>query len=150
MNLFMDHVVYTDFRAGELSLLLNGDKKMIVRGAAGRKLPYGRVKEGDRLYFINNNAESYVRAEGIVKNVINSEKMTESQSRDFLISRQELLLLTEAQLARWGGKRYIVLIEVSDVRATAPFGIDKSGYGNMDDWLPVGDIESVKSGNTGH
>lgn len=146
----MDHIVYTDFRAGELSLLLSGKKRMIVRGAAGRKLPYGRVNNGDRLYFINNNADSYVRAEGIVRNVINSEKMTESQSRDFLRSRQDMLLLTEAQLERWGGKRYIVLIEVSDVRETVSFGIDKSGYGNMDDWLPVGNIESVKSGNTGH
>jgi hypothetical protein len=140
----MDHVVYTDFRAGELSLLLGGEKKMLVRGAAGRKLPYGRVNEGDRLYFINNNGESYVRAEGIVRNVINSGKMTESESRDFVRSYNEMLLLTDAQLARWGGKRYIVLIEVSDVRETAPFGIDKSGYGNMDDWLPVGNIESVK------
>lgn len=146
----MDHVVYTDFKAGELSLLLSGKKKMIVRGAAGRKLPYGRVNKGDRLYFINNNAESYVRAEGIVRNVINSEKMTETQSRDFLRSHQEMLLLTDAQLARWGGKRYIVLIEVSDVRETVPFGIDKSGYGNMDDWLPVGNIESVKPGNAAH
>ena len=26
----------------------------------------------------------------------------------------------------------------------APFPIDKSEYGNMDDWLPVEDIESVR------
>lgn len=146
----MDHVVYTDFRADELSLLLSGKKRMIVRGATGRKMPYGRVNKGDRLFFINNNAESYVRAEGMVRKVINSEKMTESESRDFLRSRQEMLLLTDAQLARWGGKRYIVLIEVSDVKETAPFGIDKSGYGNMDDWLPVGNIESVRFGKAGH
>lgn len=146
----MDHVVYTDFRAGEMALLLSGNKKMIIRGATGRKLPYGRVSRGDLLYFINNNAESLVRAKGIVMNVINSEKMTESESRDFITSHQEMLLLTDAQLARWSGKRYIVLIEVSDVTETAPFGIDKSGYGNMDDWLPVGDIESVKLCNAGH
>jgi hypothetical protein len=146
----MDHVVYTDFRAGELSMLLNGKKRMIIRGAAGRKLPYGRVSEGDRLFFINNNVESYVKAEGIVRNVINSEKMTPSESRSFIESHQDMLLLTDAQLARWGGKRYIVLIEVSDVREIAPFGIDKSGYGNMDDWLPVGNIESVKSGIAGY
>jgi len=146
----MDHVVYTDFRAGELKMLLSGKKKMIVRGAAGRKLPYGRVNKGDRLYFINNNAESHVRGEGIVSNVINSEKMTETESRSFIESHQDMLLLTDAQLARWGGKRYIVLIEVTDVRETDPFGIDKSGYGNMDDWLPVGNIESVRLRNATH
>lgn len=144
----MDHVVYTDFRAGEMALLLSGSKRMIIRGAKGRKLPYGRVSPGDRLYFINNNAESFVRAQGTVKNVINSEKMTESASRDFIRRHQDMLLLTEAQIARWGGKRYIVLIEVSDVKEIEPFVPDKSSYGNMDDWLPVGDIESVKAGRS--
>jgi hypothetical protein len=85
-----------------------------------------------------------------VSNVINSKKMTETESRSFIESHQDMLLLTDAQLARWGGKRYIVLIEVTDVRETDPFGIDKSGYGNMDDWLPVGNIESVRLRNATH
>ena len=41
------------------------------------------------------------------------------------------------------GKRYLVLIEVKDVYEVEPFPIDKSGYGNMDDWLPVEDIDRV-------
>ena len=140
----MDHVVYTDTKAGEMAMLLSGRKKMIIRGAAGRKLPYERVNQGDNLYFINNNAESYIRAKGIVSKVINSEKMTEFESVVFVRSHQDKLLLTDAQFRRWGGKRYIVLIEVSDVKEVDPFAIDKSRYGNMDDWLPVGRIELVK------
>jgi hypothetical protein len=38
---------------------------------------------------------------------------------------------------RWSGKRYLVLIEVENVTAVEPFEIDRSQYGNMDDWLPV-------------
>lgn len=141
----MDHIVYTDFRAGEMDLLLCGRKKMIIRGAAGRKLPYGRVSQGDSLYFINNNAESYVRAKGLVSKVINSERMTEPESMLFVRSYQDKLLLTEKQFLRWGGKRYIVLIEVCDVKEVSPFLIDKSKFGNMDDWLPVVNIDSVKN-----
>jgi hypothetical protein len=37
-----------------------------------------------------------------------------------------------------------VLIEIRDVRPIEPFAIDRSAYGNMDDWLPVGTIDSVK------
>jgi hypothetical protein len=48
------------------------------------------------------------------------------------------------QFARWAGKRYIVLIEVNSVEAVTPFAIDKSNYGNMDDWLVVENIESVR------
>ncbi len=76
----MDHVVYLDVKAKELDYLLDGSKTMIIRGAAGRKLPYGRVSEGDVLYFINNNAEGVVKAKAVVKKVLNSDKMTQEQS----------------------------------------------------------------------
>ena len=39
----MDHVVYVDTKAKELEKLLEGTKRMLIRGAAGRKMPYGRV-----------------------------------------------------------------------------------------------------------
>lgn len=117
---------------------------MIVRGAAGRKMPYGRVNSGDVLYFINNNAEGLVKARAKVKNVFNSEKMSKEESTDLVESHQDKLQLTVRQFKRWAGKRYIVLIEVKDAEELPPFPIDKSDYGNMDDWLPVGEIEEVK------
>lgn len=139
----MDHVVYLDAQAEELENLLAGRKTMIIRGATGRKLPHGRVDAGDMLYFINNNAEGAVRAKAKVKNAFHSEKMTEDESRALVKKNQPKLSLTEKQMKRWAGKRYIVLIEVADVKEIPPFAIDKSAYGNMDDWLPVGEIESV-------
>lgn len=139
----MDHVVYLDAQAEELENLLAGRKTMIIRGATGRKLPHGRVDAGDMLYFINNNAEGAVRAKAKVKNAFHSEKMTEDESRALVKKNQPKLSLTEKQMKRWAGKRYIVLIEVADVKEIPPFAIDKSAYGNMDDWLPVGKIESV-------
>jgi hypothetical protein len=36
------------------------------------------------------------------------------------------------------------LIEVRDVVGIKPFRIDKSNFGNMDDWLMVEQIEKVK------
>lgn len=139
----MEHVVYLDAQAEELENLLAGRKTMIIRGATGRKLPHGRVDAGDMLYFINNNAEGAVRAKAKVKSAFHSEKMTEDESRALVKKNQPKLSLTEKQMKRWAGKRYIVLIEVADVKEIPPFAIDKSAYGNMDDWLPVGKIESV-------
>lgn len=139
----MDHVVYLDAQAKELENLLSGSKTMIIRGATGRKLPHGRVDAGDMLYFINNNAEGKVRARAKVKNAFHSEKMTEDESRALVKKNQPKLSLTEKQIKRWAGKRYIVLIEVADVMEIPPFAIDKSKYGNMDDWLPVEKIESL-------
>jgi len=71
--------------------------------------------------------------------------MTTDQSIKLVELNQSQLQLTTVQFKRWAGKRYLVLIEISDVEKLEPFGYDRSQYGNMDDWLPVGDIESVKT-----
>jgi hypothetical protein len=140
----MDHVVYLDASAQELDLLLSGQKTMIIRGATGRKMPYGRVNRNDILYFINNNAEGLILAKARVKSVFNSDKLAEAESIALVEKHQGKLQLSKKQQARWGGKRYLVLIEVGDVQKVEPFQIDKSDYGNMDDWLPVEQIERVK------
>jgi hypothetical protein len=140
----MDHVVYLDANAKELELLLAGEKTMIIRGATGRKLPYDRVFQDDVLYFINNNAEGFVRASAIVKSVLNSDRLAADESAQLVDQYQDRLMLTKKQYDRWAGKRYLVLIEVSEVAPVEPFRIDKRDYGNMDDWLPVEQIESVR------
>jgi hypothetical protein len=140
----MDHVVYLDAQSKELDNLLYGQKTMIIRGATGRKLPHGRVNTGDVLYFINNNAEGVVRARAVVTAAIHSEKMSEDDSISLVEKYQPKLNLTNKQFARWAGKRYLVLIEVANVEAVSPFAIDKSNFGNMDDWLPVERIETIR------
>ena len=140
----MDHVVYLDTKAKELELLISGQKSMLIRGATGRKMPYGRVDPGDVLYFINNNAEGKVRARASVTSVFNSEKMSLEESAQLVESNQSKLKLSSQQFKKWAGKRYIVLIEINQFEEITPFEIDKSDYGNMDDWLPVAQIEKVK------
>ncbi len=139
----MDHVVYVDAKAKELENLLEGKKRMVLRGATGRKLPYGRVQVGDCLFFILNNGDGFVRAIAHVTSVFNSEKLSEAESHRVIEENQELLQLTPQQFQRWAGKRYLVLIGVDLAVPIKPFPIDRSGYGNMDDWLPVGDINKV-------
>jgi hypothetical protein len=98
------------------------------------------------LYFINNNAEGLILAKARVESVFNSDKLTEVESVRLVEKHRDKLQLSQKQQARWGGKRYLVLIEVSDVKKVEPFQIDKSDYGNMDDWLPVEQIERVRLG----
>jgi hypothetical protein len=141
----MDHVVYLDAKSNEFEKLRDGSKTMIIRGATGRKLPHGRVNNGDILYFINNNAEGVVKAKALVASVFNSDKMDTVESIALVKENQNKLLLSDKQFQKWAGKRYLVLIELSDFNEVDGFPIDKSNYGNMDDWLPVENIENVKS-----
>jgi hypothetical protein len=139
----MDHLVYLDAKAKELDNLIKGNKSMIIRGAAGRKLPHGRVSEGDILYFINNNGEAEVKARGVVSSVYNSEKLSVEESFETVIRNQDKLQLPDRQFQRWAGKRYLVLVGLQDIEPVDPFRIDKSRYSNMDDWLAVDNIEMI-------
>jgi hypothetical protein len=142
----MDHVVYVDAKAkaNDLEEILSGKRTMIIRGATGRKLPYGRVQEDDTLYLIRNNGEGLIRGKCVVEDVENSEKLTKEISVQLVKENQSKLNLTSKQFKRWAGKRYLVLITIKDVQEVDPFAIDRSAYGNMDDWLPVENIENVK------
>ena len=140
----MDHVVYLDAKAEELKKLICGEKSKIIRGAAGRKMPYGRVSPGDIFYFLDNDAEGLIKAKAHVQSVINSDILTKEESINLIKNHQAELQLTENQMARWSGKRYLVIIEVDSVEQVEPFRVDKSKYGNMDDWLPVENIDNIR------
>lgn len=140
----MDHVVYVDANTGEIEKILARTKTVVVRGAMGRKLPYGLVASGDVLYFILNNGEGRVRARAIVRTVTNTAALTPLDSVRLIQEQQSGMQLSPKQFKHWAGKRYLVLIEIEEPEAVEPFEIDRSGYGNMDDWLPVGEINTIR------
>jgi hypothetical protein len=137
--------VYLDAKSRELEKLLKNEKLMIIRGATGRKIPYRKVAKNDLLYFINNNAEGEIKAIAEVIDVINSEKMDKEISSDFIKNYQDKLQLTDRQFRRWAGKRYIVLVEVKNVKEITPFKFNRDIFkNNMDDWLIFEDINEIK------
>jgi len=140
----MDNIVYLDYKGKELDNLISGKKTMLIRGATGRKLPYGRVFKGDMLYFIENKGDGLVKAKAKVKDVFNSEQLSKTESEELVKQNQTRLLLDSGLIKRFSGKRYIVLIAIEYFQVLDPFKIDRSDYGNMDDWLPVEDINKVK------
>lgn len=140
----MDHVVYLDFKAKELENLRNGTKKMIIRGAMGRKIPYDKVFKNDILFFLENNGNGIVVARARVTNAFHSEQLTKEESFSLIDKHQDNLLLNNGLYKRFGGKRYLVLISIEDFEEIEPFKINKTNYTNMDDWIPVEEIKNVK------
>ncbi len=138
----MDHLAYCEAKAKELEKILNGEKSMLIRGAAGRKLPYGRVTQGDTIYLIENNGKGLIVAKGGVAEVINSEKLSEEESNQLILDHMPKLRLTDDQFKRWSGKRYLCLIEMKNVTSIPPFTYERAG--NMDDWITVNTIDEIK------
>ncbi len=144
----MVHLVYCDNtgKKGEkvLDKILAGTKTMIVRGAAGRKIPHNRVFEGERLYFMEKGSSS-ITATAIVKEVQNYVKLPDEEITKILEDNQNKLNLSEKQKVRWH-KKCLCLVEFENVEEITPLAFDHQG--NMDDWLILEKIEDVVVGTS--
>lgn len=137
----MEHIVYCDAKAKELHNLLNGSKTMLIRGATGRKLPHGRVTEGEIVYLLENDSSGIIRAKGIVSSAFHSDKLTPEECERIIEENVTRLKLTDAQKKRWIGKRYLCLVDLRDVLEIKQFSYAREK--NMDDWIIVESINDV-------
>ena len=144
----MVHLVYCDNagKRGEkvLDKILAGTKTMIVRGAAGRKIPHSRVFEGERLYFMEKGSGE-VTATALVKEVKNFVKLSDEEITKILVENQSKLNLSDKQKVRWH-KKCLCFVEFEDVKKISPLAFEHQG--NMDDWLILEKIEDVIVGTS--
>ena len=144
----MVHLVYCDNvgKKGErvLDKILAGTKTMIVRGAAGRKIPHSRVFEGERIYFMEKGS-SEITTTAIVKEVKNFVKLSEEEITKTFADNQNKLNLSDKQKVRWH-KKCLCLVEFENVKKISPLAFEHQG--NMDDWLILEKIEDVVVGTS--
>lgn len=144
----MVHLVYCDNagKKGEkvLDKILAGTKTMVVRGAAGRKIPHSRVFAGERLYFMEKGSAE-ITATAIVKSVQNYVKLSDGEITKILADNQSKLNLSEKQKERWH-KKCLCLVEFENVEEITPLAFEHQN--NMDDWLILEKIEDVVAGTS--
>jgi len=133
----MVHLVYCDNKEKELIKIIEGNKTMVIRGAAGRKIPHSRVFKDEILYFMEKGSKK-ITAQAIVTNVENFTKLCDEEIIKILENNK--LNLTQKQKERWH-KKCICLIEFKNVKEIIP--LDFEHQGNMDDWLILEKIEDV-------
>lgn len=144
----MVHLVYCDNagKKGErvLDKILAGTKTMIVRSAAGRKIPHSRVFAGERLYFMEKGSAE-ITTTAIVKEVQNFVKLSDEEITKTLADNQGKLNLSDKQKVRWH-KKCLCLVEFENVEEISPLAFEHQG--NMDDWLILEKIEDVIVGTS--
>lgn len=141
----MDHLVSVDSEAKELDRLLEGHKTIIIRGFNEPVSPFGKVKEGDNLFFITTNRAGMVQGKAVVKNVLNSEILDEKGSIELINRHLMELMLTENQLNRCYGKPYIMLIRIMNVQRTSLFMLNENSIKSFSDWLIIENIDKIRS-----
>lgn len=140
----MVHLVYCDDKEKVLEKIINNEKTMVVRGAAGRKIPHSRVYPGETLYFMKKGTKK-ISATAKVVDVKNYVKLTDDEITKILADNQSKLNLSDKQKARWH-KKCLCLVEFSDTRRIEPLEFDRQS--NMDDWLIIEKIEDVVVGTS--
>ena len=140
----MVHLVYCDDKEKVLEKILAGSKTMIIRGAAGRKIPHSRVFEGEALYFMKKGSGE-ISAKAVVREAQNYVKLSDREIDDILDKNQDKLDLSAAQKKRWH-KKSLCLVEFSGVETIGPLQFERQG--NMDDWLILEKIEDVLVGTS--
>lgn len=140
----MVHLVYCDDKSKELDKIINGTKTMIIRGAAGRKIPHSRVFKDEILYFMEKGTKK-ITAKATVKDVQNYVKLTDEEITKTIESNNEKLQLTDKQKDRWH-KKCLCLVEFENVTPITPLDFDHQG--NMDDWLIIEKIKDVVVGTS--
>ncbi len=140
----MVHLVYCDNKEKVLEKILNGSKTMIIRGAAGRKIPHSRVFTDETLYFMEKGSKK-ISAKAVVSNVENYIKLTDDEITKVITDNQDKLNLSEKQKVRWH-KKCLCLVEFKDVTKIEPLDFDHQN--NMDDWLIIEKIEDVVVGTS--
>ena len=144
----MVHLVYCDNegKKGEkvLDKILAGEKTMVVRGAAGRKIPHSRVYENEELYFMEKGSAK-ITAKAKVKQVKNYVKLSDEEITKTLADNQKKLSLSDKQKVRWH-KKCLCLVEFHGIEEIEPLAFDHQG--NMDDWLIIEKIEDVVVGTS--
>ncbi len=138
----MNHIVALDSGAKEIENLLTGAKSMIIHGADVICSPYGRITEGDVLYFVTNDHRNEVKAKGLVSSVYDSHQLTEAESFELIIRNQDRLALPDDLFYKWAGKKFIVLIGLRSVTEVKPSLITRSNLLCEDDWCTLGDVEN--------
>lgn len=144
----MIHLVYCDNTGKkgekELDKIIAGNKTMVVRGAAGRKIPHSRVFAGERLFFMEKGSAK-ITATAVVKDVQNYVKLSDEEITKTLAKNGDKLNLSDKQKERWH-KRCLCLVEFDHLEQIEP--LDFEHQGNMDDWLILEKIEDVLVGSS--
>lgn len=144
----MIHLVYLDNTGKkgekEIDKILAGTKTMVIRGAAGGKIPHSRVFKGEILYFMQKGTKK-ITLKAIVKDVKNYVKLLDDDIDNILDKNQPLLQLTDKQKIRWH-KKCLCLVEFEAVEKIP--ALDFVHQNNMDDWLILDKIEDVIMGSS--
>ena len=138
----MDHIAILDPKRKLLSLILSGQKTIESRWYKTRRVPYGAIKPGDKIYF--KDAGKKVSAVALAEKVLFFNHPTQSELNALLLKYADGICLKERNPRKYIQYNYITLVFLKDAKPITPFDIDKTGFGNACAWLCLENVGEIR------
>jgi hypothetical protein len=130
----MQHVAIMKKSWGLLPKIVSGEKTIESRWYQSRRAPWGRIKQGETIYFRNSGEPVTLVAQAAevmqftIQNLRDARRITKQYGKE--------IGLLHPDPATWGTlPRYCILVRLKDAKVIKPFHIDKTGFGSAAAWL---------------
>ena len=133
------HIVICDNKYKELEKIVNGERTILLRGSASRRIPHSRIFINDELYFVekgSNVALYHAR----VTNAESYSKLTSMEIDKIFDTYQDKLNLCDEEINKWK-KKCICVIEFDKLESIEPLNI--GNYTPLEDWIMVNDLSEL-------
>ena len=141
------HLAILRKSSGLLEKITSGEKKIESRWYSTRRAPWGRIKEGDIVFFKYSGGA--VEASAKAAKVLQFSDLTVDKIENIWAKYGNQIGLEAERIPAFlksiGEKRYCILVFLKDVKRIQKFKIDKTGYGNASAWIVVDNIELLRS-----
>lgn len=141
----MEHIAILDKKRKLLQKIVSGEKTIESRWYLSKRVPWGRIKAGEKVYFKESGEPVHVST-------------TVSEVMQFYLPCEDVRGLVEKygpaicfdmsdvdKLVTWcSARKYCILIRLKDVEEIAPFEIDKKGFGMMAAWITMDSMDRIK------
>lgn len=119
----LEHLVCLNQKYDSLKDILNGKKVMIVIGSYGKKFPYGQIHVGDKVYLTETDKGGLIKTRAVICNILCTHKVSTEEAAVILAGNKDKLNLSSEGFQKLIGKKYLVLIEFSNVECIEPVRI---------------------------
>ena len=142
----MDHVAIMKKSWGLTQKIISGQKRVESRWYKSKCSPWGKIGEGDVVYFKDSGKPVSIKTE--VEKVISFSDLTPKKVSEILdeygkddgIEKDKIKEFFEL----FKNKNYCLLIFLKNPEKIKPFEINKAGFGMMSAWLTIGNIDRIK------
>lgn len=138
----MEHLAILSKKRKLLSKILIGEKKIESRWYKFKRPPFGEISKGDTIYFKESGEPVSVKAK--VEKVIIYENLNADLITEIIKKYGGLIGVNLNFVDEMKDKKFCILIYLNEVQKIEPFEINKKGYGLMNAWISIDDINKLR------